>query len=140
MRILSGLAALLMLVGLVGAEPKTLNPENNWVGIVNDEKLAKQAPESGIIADAKTFEKLWKSWRKDEKLPPVDFTKQIVVVTLSVGGPNRPAISATLDDAGDLKILARSTLIAGDAFGYSLATFDRKGIKSVNGKKVPEAK
>jgi len=132
--------AVLLLVGVVVADAERVNPINNWVGIVTDEKLAKEAPENGIIVDAKTFEKVWMSWRKDEKLPKIDFTKQLVVVTLSLGGPNRPTITATLDEAGDLKILARSTLIGGEAFGYSLASFDRKGIKTVNGKKVPPAK
>jgi hypothetical protein len=135
MRLVATLS-LLALVAVATAEPKPVTPDNNWVGIVNNEKLADEAPKDGIITDAKTFEKVWKAWRKDEKLPVVDFKKHLVVVTLSRGGPNRPGINATLDD-GNLKITAFSTLIGGDAFGYSLATFERRGIKTVNGKKVP---
>jgi hypothetical protein len=139
MRYLSSFVVMALAVGFVAAEPKEVNPENNWVGIVNDEKLSKEAPAEGIITDAKTFEKVWKAWRKDEKLPTVDFKKHVVVVTLALGGPNRPGITAMLDE-GNLKITAFSTLIGGEAFGYSLATFERKGLKTVNGKKVPDAK
>jgi hypothetical protein len=136
---MNALAVVALVVGFAAAEPKEVKPENNWVGIVNDEKFAKEAPADGIIVDAKTFEKVWKAWRKDEKLPVVDFKKHLVVVTLSLGGPNRPGITAMLDE-GNLKLNAFSTLIGGDGFGYSLATFERKGIKSVNGKKVPADK
>ncbi len=52
------------------------------------------------------------------------------------GGPNRPGVSARLDGT-TLKITAWQTLIGGEGFGYSLATFPRKGVKTVNGMKLP---
>jgi hypothetical protein len=117
---------------------KAVVPNKEWVAVVNDNKLEKQAPKGGLITDAKAFEKLWKAWRKDEKLPKVDFAKQFAVVTLA-GGPNKPSISAKLKD-GDLKITSIQTLIGGDGFGYSIATFDRKGVEKVNGKALPKPK
>lgn len=117
------------------AAPVTVAPNNNWVAVVKDEALKKHAPKSGVIVEAKEFEKLWSAWRKGEKVPAVDFTREFVVVTLA-SGPNRPGISATLDD-GDLKIKAAQTLIGGKGFGYSIATFDRQGVKKVNGKELP---
>jgi hypothetical protein len=128
----------LALSGAAPGEEKQVTPSKDWVEIVNDETLKKEAPKGGVITDAKAFEKLWKAWRKDEKVPKVDFTKQFVVVTLA-GGPNKPSISATLKD-GDLKITAIQTLIGGDGFGYSIATFDRKGVTKVNGKELPKPK
>jgi hypothetical protein len=117
-------------------KPKALKPANNWAAVVGNNDLAKKAPASGVITDAKEFAALWKAWRATEKVPEVDFKKNIVVVTLSLGGPNRPNISGTLDDKGDLKILAFSTRLGGDGFGYSIAVFPKEGIKSVNGKAI----
>ncbi len=128
------LVAAAVIVPAVTAEPKEIKPSLNWTGVVNNEALSKKAPDSGIITDQKSFEAVWKAWSK-EKVPALDFKKDLVVVTLALGGPNRPGITATLDE-GDLKIMAISTLIGGDAFGYSLAVFPREGIKKVNGKPV----
>ena len=67
------------------------------------------------------------------QVPPTE-KKELVVVTYA-SGPNQPGISATLAD-GTLKIGSFQTLIGGPGFGYSLATFDRKGIKQVGTEKV----
>ncbi|MBY0230253.1 MAG: hypothetical protein K2W96_13300 [Gemmataceae bacterium] len=138
----------LVLVALVAADVsakrkppveagKKFAPSQNWTAVVSDNALADEAPKSPVITDAKTFEKLWKAWRKDDKLPAVDFKDHFVLVTLSKGGPNKPNINGTLDDKGNLKVVAFSTLIGGDGFGYSIATFPRKGVKTVNGEKLP---
>lgn len=132
----SCILALFVVVGVADAAPTKVTPSKDWVAVVKDDNLKKHAPKDGFITDAKTFEELWKAWRPDEKLPTVDFKKEFVVVTLA-SGPNRPGISATLDE-GNLKILARQTLIGGDGFGYSIATFSREGVKKVNGKELPE--
>ena len=125
------LAALLAAPAL--AEDKTLKPTRAWVGVHKDEKVKKLAPEAGFLTDAKSFAKLWKAWRPEEKVPEVDFRKEFVVVA-TAGGPNRPNVSGVLDDRGDLKIRAISTLIGGPGFGYAFATFPRAGVKTVGGK------
>ncbi len=132
---LAALAVVLACVPAASAVPTKVVPDRDWVAVIRDEKLKKVFPRAGVITDARTFEKVWKAWRPTEKVPAIDFTKQFVVVTLA-SGPNRPFISAILDE-GNLKITARQTLIGGEGFGYSLATFNRKGVKSVNGKKLP---
>ena len=68
-------------------------------------------------------------------MPKIDFAKEVVIVTLATG-PNEPTIKATLDE-GKLQIKAGQALVAGKGFGYSLATFDRKGITTVRNKKLP---
>lgn len=114
--------------------PRPVAAIKTWSGIIRDEeKLKKQAPTSGYLSDATMFEKLWKVWRPKEEVPKVDFSKQLVLVA-TVGGPNRIALSASLDDAGDLKVQSRSTLIGGPGFGYALATISRAGIKTFRGK------
>src|SRR5262245_8649260 len=116
------------------AKGKVIKADREWVEIINDTKLAKEAPKDGYITDAKAFEKLWKSWRKDEKVPEIDFKKKIVVITLSEGGPNKPGCTARLTDEGDLVVTAVSTLIGGEAFGYSIGVYPSAGVKKVNGK------
>jgi hypothetical protein len=116
---------------------KVIKPEREWVDVAADDKLMKEAPKDGIIVDAKAFEKLWKAWRKDEKVPKIDFDKNLVVVTLAVGGPNKPRCTARLGEDGDLKILAISTKLGGDGFGYSIGVYEKAGIKKVNGNDVP---
>jgi hypothetical protein len=135
-RLFLALVAAVAIASTASAEPKKVTPDREWSAVISDNDLAKKAPESGIITDAKTFEAVWKAWRKDEKTPEVDFKKNIVVVTLALGGPNKPRCSATLDEKGDLKILAISTLIGGDGFGYAMGIYPREGVKTVNGKEV----
>lgn len=126
----------MILAGVTLAAPKVVVPDRNWTATIDDNKLADQAPKNGLITDTKTFEKLWKSWRKEEKVPVVDFSKQFVLVTLSRGGPNRPIINATLEE-GTLKITTLSTLIGGPGFGYSIALFSCDGVKKVGEHLLP---
>src|SRR5262249_32065108 len=132
---LVSLLAHILLAGVCRAAPERLAPNRDWGAIINDDNLKKLAPKDGLITNAKEFAKLWKAWRKDEKTPEINFEKEFVLVTLAIG-PNRSSISATLDD-GKLTVRAVQTLKAGPGFGYSIATFNRKGIKTVNGKDLP---
>ena len=125
----------LAVASVAHADVTSVTPNLNWTGIVKDDTLKKLAPKDGYVVDAKEFEKLWKAWREGEKVPVIDFAKEVVIVTLA-SGPNEPGIKATLDD-GKLEIKAMQTLVAGAGFGYSLATFDRKGITTVRNKKLP---
>ena len=135
MRIPIALCLALAVVTVALAESKALVPNKNWTGLVKDDTLKALAPKDGYILDAKEFEKLWKAWRKDDKVPAIDFATEVVIVTLATG-PNEPAIKAKLDE-GTLQIKAEQELVAGKGFGYSLATFDRKGITTVRNKKLP---
>jgi hypothetical protein len=135
MRTLLASCLALAVCGMSLAAPKSVKPNREWTGLVADEALKKLAPVDGYVLDAKEFDKLWKAWSKDEKVPTIDFAKEVVIVTLATG-PNEPTIKATLDD-GKLQIKAGQALVAGKGFGYSLATFDRKGITTVRNKKLP---
>jgi hypothetical protein len=134
MRTLIAFCLALAVASVALAEPTPVKPNKNWTGLVKDDTLKKLAPKDGYVVDAKEFEKLWKAWRKDE-VPTIDFAKEVVIVTLAAG-PNELGLEATID-AGKLEIKAMQTLVGGAGFGYSLATFDRKGIKTVRNKKLP---
>jgi hypothetical protein len=136
-RVCFGMLALGLFAVSAGAQPgklkgKLVKPDREWVEVIKDNQLAKEAPKTGVIESAEAFAKLWKAWRKDEKVPEIDFKKKIVVVTLAKGGPNRPRVSAVIDE-GNLRTRAVSTLIGGPGFGYSIGLYDRKGIKTING-------
>jgi hypothetical protein len=119
-----------------GEGSKQLKAEKSWTGrLVGKEKepLQMLAPAKGYISGPQTFEKLWKAWRTEEKVPDIDFGKKLVLVG-TAGGPNMVNLSAVLSAKGDLMINAMSTLVGGPGFGYGLAVVDREGIKSVKGK------
>src|SRR5262249_23015120 len=80
-----------------------------WKGSVKDEDLRKGAPE--VITSAKALKHLWGTWQVSDKLPEVDFKKEIVIVV--VGSGSRLNASARLDDEGNLQVLGLGTLPAG---------------------------
>ena len=117
----------------VAAEVK---PVNSWSAVVKDEALAKKAPENGVLTDAKAFEALWKATMGDEKLPKVDFDKNLIVVSLALGGPNRPRVFGAKLTDGNLEVMAAATKLGGEGFGIAFSVFPKEGIKKVNGKDI----
>ena len=103
-------------------------------GSVADEALQKDAPV--VITSARDLETLWKSWKIDGKQPEVDFTKEMVVMTTSVGSKLKLAV--VLDDAtGNLQVLGVGTRDLAPGFRYVVGTVSREGVKTVDGKKLP---
>jgi hypothetical protein len=135
------LAGLVLLADLATAPAQKgkgnpVKPLQSWQGKLKDEALRKAAPSSGLIARAKDFEDLWKAWRGSEKVPQVDFQKELALI-MTAGGPNRVTIMTALDEKGNLKATGIATLIGGPGFGYQIITVSRAGIRTVNGKEVP---
>jgi hypothetical protein len=131
---LAALAMIGFLAPSVRAEKKKVKLVKEWSGSVADEKLAKDAPE--VIADAKAFEKLWKAWKVGDKVPEVDFTKEIVIVSTTSG--SKISLKPSLDDKGNLSVLGMATADFGPGFRYVIATVSREGVKKVNGKDLPK--
>jgi hypothetical protein len=117
------------------AEKKTVKLVKEWKGSIADDSLAKDAPE--CIADAKALKKLWEKWGLEDKVPEVDFKKEIVIISTTSG--SQLTLSAKLDDKGNLEVIGAATndFVAG--FRYVIATVSRKGVKTVNGKELKEA-
>src|SRR6266851_1934818 len=128
------IAALLTSTAL--AEKTKIKTTKEWKGSVADEKLAKDAP--ACITDAKALEKLWKAWKIEDKMPEVDFTKEIVVLSTTPG--SRLTIFANLDDKGNLEVGGLATRDFGEGFRYVIATVPREGVKTINGKDLPAEK
>jgi hypothetical protein len=126
------LALALALTGLAAAAPVPVRPTNTWKGSVDDEKLRKEAPEGGVIVDAKTFEKVVKAWKVAAKAGSVDFDKELVLFATTPG--SRLNLSATLDEKGNLRPLGFGTADFGPGFRYVLISVPKKGVKTVDGK------
>lgn len=129
-------AILFALVAPVRADerPKPVKLERTWGGEIAL-KLKAQAPRAGYIADAESWKNLWAAYRGAEKVPEVDFDKELVLVAVN-DDPNRIGINATLDAKGDVQVSIISTLIAfknPTTCTYQFAVVKRDGIKSVGG-------
>jgi hypothetical protein len=131
---LMSLAIVAVLVSDARAEKTAVKLQKEWQGSVEDEALAKNAP--AVIGDEQAFEKLWKAWKIEEKVPAVDFKKEVAIIATTAGSKLR--LSAALDDKGNLEVLGMGTRDLRPGFRYAIATVSREGIKTVNGKKLPK--
>jgi hypothetical protein len=127
------LAALLWPAGSA-AQDKALKPLREWRGSVADEALAKNAPANHVIADEKTFARVWQAWEPGKKIPEVDFKKQLVLVATTRG--SRLNVGARLAEGGDLKVAAIATRDLRPGFRYHFIVIPHEGVQSVNGTKL----
>jgi hypothetical protein len=137
-------------VGLLLAEPVRANQPgskkvqpvkvlNAWNGKMADNALRKHAPPDEFLLDQIAWAKLWKAWRGQDKLPEIDFQKQMILV-FTADGPNSVGCEPRLDRQGNLQALAMSTLMGGPGFGYLIQCISREGVRSVNDKPLPGEK
>ena len=133
--ILVSVAVVVWLAPQVRAEKKTVKLVKEWKGSVPDADLSKDAPE--YVGDAASLEKLWKKWGLEGKVPEVDFKKELVLISTTVG--SRLSLSARLDDKGNLEAIGLATRDIQPGFRYVIATVSREGVKTVNGKELKEA-
>jgi hypothetical protein len=118
---------------------EAVSPNRTWEGEFRDEKLKQEAPKGGVITDAEAFAKLWKAWRKGEAVPEVDFKKEFALVAICPTKGERPVPAATLQD-GSLSVLWDAARRGQGGWGYAIVTFDRKGVKKVDGVELKPAK
>jgi hypothetical protein len=144
--IMTKLRGLLAILGLVAfalcavnadekkVEKKPVDLTMVWKGSNDDEKLMKDAP--AVITTAKGLEKLWSAWKVEGKVPEVNFDKEIVVVTTTVG--SKVSVFANLSDKGDLQVVGQALRDLRPGFRYVIATLPKEGVKTVNGKELPK--
>jgi hypothetical protein len=133
---LSLAAVLFLAAGVAVAAPTPLQATNTWTGSIDDEDLAKEMPENGVITNARDFAKLVKAWKVAEKAPEVNFDKEIVLVAKTVG--SKLTLKASLDEKGDLKALGLATRDLRKGFRYVIISVPKEGVKTVNGKELPK--
>jgi len=110
-------------------------PTVDLSGSVDDEKLEKESPASGVIVSQKGWEKLAAAWGIKDA-PKVDFSKELLAVATTRG--SKLNLTAKTDDKGDLKVLALSTRDLRPGFRYAIKSVSRDGVKTVNGKELPK--
>jgi hypothetical protein len=133
---LSLAAVMFLAVAGFAADPMPLKPTNTWTCSVEDRKLAKEMPENGVITNAKDFEKLVKAWKVAEKVPEVNFDKEIVLVAKTEGSILK--LNPSLDENGDLKNLGFASRDLVPGFRYVIVCVPKEGVKTVNGKDLPK--
>ena len=111
---------------------KPLETLKEWRGDNPNEGLTKDSPK--FITNAKDLEKLWKAWDIKEKLPEIDFAKEILLVETTRG--SRLNLKATLDEKGDLQSLGLATRDLRPGFRYVMITVNKAGIKTIAGKVI----
>src|SRR5262249_12595063 len=131
---MAGLVLVALMATDAQAQKKPVKFTKEWKGSVADQNLQKGAP--AFITDAKAPEKLWKDWKIADKMPAVDFNKEIVILATTVG--SKLNLKASLDDKGNLEVFGMATLDIADGFRYVMATVPREGIKTVNKKELPK--
>jgi hypothetical protein len=119
------------------AQPKAVKPSAEFKGAVADVALLKEIPAGHFIANEKDLEKLWTAWKIGDKMPKVDFTKDIVVIATTRGSTLR--LTARLDDKGNLRVGGFGTRDFRPGFRYVIAVIPREGVKSINGKELPKS-
>lgn len=122
--------------------PQKIEFQQSWSGQRTDRELLKLAPKSRFIDNATTFEQLWTKWDlgdKGDKMPQLDFGKQLVIVVVT-NGPNTVKAKLTLDEKQNLIVGASATLVADDnkTFGFFVGVISREGIEAVNERPLPK--
>jgi hypothetical protein len=116
------------------AQKKPVKPARQWSGSVEDERLAKDVP--AVVTNSKALAKIWKDWKLTDKMPEVDFKKELVVVSTTRG--SKLTLALALDERGDLRVGGIATRDLRPGFRYAIATVTNAGVKSVNGKALPK--
>ena len=126
----------LSVAGLASAAPMEVKATNTWKGSIADANLSNERPESGVIASAKDFEKLFKAWSVAEKVPAIDFDNELVLVETTSGGTLN--VRAMLDETGNLKVVGIATRDFRPGFRYVIISISKQDVKTVNGKALPK--
>jgi hypothetical protein len=113
-------------------DKKPLETLKEWRGDNPNEGLAKDSPK--FITNAKDLEKLWKAWDIKEKVPEIDFAKEILLVETTRG--SRLNLKATLDEKRDLQPLGLATRDLRPGFRYVMITVNKAGVKTIAGKAI----
>src|SRR5215208_1055073 len=116
-----------LVINLGGASPThgaDIKPSREWAGQLEDGNL-KQKPvdrlftADGFITNKEDFAKHWKAWMGKEKLPEIDFDKDLVVVASSSKG--RVFEILLIEEKGDAKTIAGSRAAEVKGFTFMIA-------------------
>ena len=127
-----GIIVLALATNAIAEERKPLETLKEWRGDNPNEALSKDTPK--YIVNSKDLEKLWKTWDIKEKLPEIDFSKELLLIETTRG--SRLNLKATLDEKGNIQALGLATRDLRPGFRYVMITVSKTGVKSINGKAI----
>jgi hypothetical protein len=121
------------------ALPSNLSIVNKWYGDYPVSALKKlpggqQKTVAGYIGDGSTFAAVWKSFKPGERVPKVDFKKNLVVFTRNVKFYNRKAITKVTLLEGILEVQCIETVTSvpvTDKVAMAMAEVPRRGVKTL---------
>jgi RNA polymerase sigma factor (sigma-70 family) len=117
-----------------GATPAAGRATKEWAGRLADGELEKEMPVDGFITTKEDFAKLWGAWMGKEKLPEINFDKELVLVaTFSKG---RVFEILLIVGKGDAKAVVGRKAEEVQGFTFLIAVFNREGIKTIDGKPI----
>jgi len=122
-----------------GALPANLTIVNKWDGDYPVSALKKlprgqQKTVAGYIGDGATFADVWKSFKPGEKVPKVDFRKNLVVFTRNVKFYNRKAVTKVTLLEGILEVQGIETMTSvpvTNKVALAMAEVPRQGVKTL---------
>jgi hypothetical protein len=128
-----------MKAATAGALPANLSIVNKWDGDYPVSALKKlprgqQKTPAGCIGDKTTFTDVWKTFKPGEKVPKVDFNKNLVVFTRNVKFYNRKAITKVTLLDGILEVQGIETMTSvpvTDKVALAMAEVPRQGVKTL---------
>lgn len=130
-----GIIVLALATNAIAEERKPLETLKEWRGDNPNEALSKDAPK--YIVNSKDLEKLWKTWDIKEKLPEIDFSKELLLIETTRG--SRLNLKATLDEKGNIQALGLATRDLRPGFRYVMITISKAGVKTIEGKAITPA-
>lgn len=122
-----------------GALPATVTIVNKWdgdypVGALKKLPRGQQKTPAGYIRDRGSFSDIWKSFKPGEKVPSVDFRKNMVVFTRNVKFYNRKAITKVTLLDGIMEVQGIETMTSvpvTDRVALAMAEVPRQGVKTL---------
>ncbi|HTZ38977.1 MAG TPA: hypothetical protein VMB77_02380 [Syntrophales bacterium] len=122
-----------------GELPAAVTIVNKWDGDYPVSALKKlprgqQKTSAGYIRDEKSFADIWKSFKPGERVPSVDFRKNMVVFTRNVKFYNRKAITKVTLLDGVMEIQGVETVTSvpvTDKVAMAMAEVPRLGVKTL---------
>jgi hypothetical protein len=115
---------------------KQIELKQSWCGHIPKE-LRSAAPAKRYIDRQSEWLKLWKTYRRNEAIPKVNFDRELIVLYVH-SDANDLSISPVLSRTGDFSLAVSFTEQGmGDTpCSYVLAVVNRSGIKTIGGKPI----
>jgi hypothetical protein len=118
------------------ASYKQIEFKQSWCGTVPKE-LRAVAPAKQYIANNLAWTKLWKTYRRNETLPKIDFDRELILLYVHFDANSVEMIPA-LSRKGNLAVNVSFTEagMADTPCTYMFVSIDRRNIKTIGGKSI----